>query len=211
MQGKCFVLGGAQTDFERNWTKEGKSVIALLKEVVSDGLTDVGISFDEMIELNGRNRIGCFIGNFMAEQYIGQGHLGALLTMVHPAFIGIPSARYEAACASSSVALDAAISKIQNGELDIAIVVGWELMKTVNSKTCGDILGKAAYYTIEGQGVDFPFPKLFGMLADEILKKYGITEKRLMRALATISQINYANAKCNPLDFQSHEFYFSLQ
>ena len=24
---KVYVLGGAQTDFERNWTKEGKNVI----------------------------------------------------------------------------------------------------------------------------------------------------------------------------------------
>ena len=26
----------------------------------------------------------------------------------------------------------------------------------------------------EGKGVDFPFPKLFGRLADEILNKYAI-------------------------------------
>lgn len=33
---KVYVLGGAQTDFERNWTKEGKNAVALLKETVSD-------------------------------------------------------------------------------------------------------------------------------------------------------------------------------
>ena len=43
--GKVYVLGGAQTDFERNWTKEGKNVIALLKEVIHDALEDVEISF----------------------------------------------------------------------------------------------------------------------------------------------------------------------
>ena len=35
------ILGGAQTDFERNWTKEGKGMIAILSEVVSDGLANV--------------------------------------------------------------------------------------------------------------------------------------------------------------------------
>ena len=30
------VLGGAQTDFERNWKKEGKNFVALLKEVIND-------------------------------------------------------------------------------------------------------------------------------------------------------------------------------
>lgn len=28
---QVYVLGGAQTDFERNWSKEGKNVIALLR------------------------------------------------------------------------------------------------------------------------------------------------------------------------------------
>lgn len=193
-----YVLGGAQTDFERNWTKEGKNVVALLKEVVNDGFAATGLDYDQVTELNKENRVACFIGNFIAEQYINQGHLGGLLTEVNPCFYGVPSARYEAACASSSVALDAAISKIRCGDYDLAIVVGWELMKTVDSKTGGDYLGRAAYYEKEGRGIDFPFPKLFGQLADEILAKYGTDEKRFMDALATISTINYANAKRNP-------------
>jgi acetyl-CoA C-acetyltransferase len=195
---KTYILGGAQTDFERNWTKEGKNVVALLKEAMTDGLQDAGLSYDDIIELNKNNQVACFVGNFIAEQYVNQGHLGALLTEVNPAFYGVPSARYEAACASSSVALDAAITKISNGDYDVAIVVGWELMKTVDSKTGGDFLGYAAYYEKEGKGIDFPFPKLFGKLADEILEKYDVDEKRFMDALARISVINYSNGKRNP-------------
>ena len=195
---KVYVLGGAQTDFERNWTKEGKNVVALLKEVVNDGFAATGIDYEQVTELNKENRVACYVGNFIAEQYINQGHLGGLLTEVNPCFYGVPSARYEAACASSSVALDAAISRIRCGDYDLAIVVGWELMKTVDSKTGGDYLGHAAYYEKEGRGIDFPFPKLFGQLADEILAKYGTDEKRFMDALAKISTINYANAKRNP-------------
>ena len=117
---------------------------------------------------------------------------------MNPAFYGVPSARYEAACASSSVALDAGITKISNGDYDVAIVAGWELMKTVDSKTGGDFLGYAAYYEKEGKGIDFPFPKLFGKLADEILGKYDVDEQCFMNALARISVINYANGKRNP-------------
>lgn len=195
---KTYILGGAQTDFERNWTKEGKNVVALLKEAMTDGLQDVGLTYEDIIELNKSNQVACFVGNFIAEQYVNQGHLGALLTEVNPAFYGVPSARYEAACASSSVALDAGITKISNGDYDVAIVVGWELMKTVDSKTGGDFLGYAAYYEKEGKGIDFPFPKLFGKLADEILGKYDVDEQRFMNALARISVINYANGKRNP-------------
>ena len=28
MKKKVYIMGGAQTDFERNWTKEGKGMIA---------------------------------------------------------------------------------------------------------------------------------------------------------------------------------------
>ena len=41
---KVYVLGGAQTDFQRNWNKEGKNVIALLRENIFDALKNVQIS-----------------------------------------------------------------------------------------------------------------------------------------------------------------------
>ena len=210
MNDRVYVLGGAQTDFERNWTKEGKNVIALLKEVMGDGLRATQLSYGDIASLNRENRVACFVGNFIAEKYISQGHLGALLTEVNPAFYGVPSARYEAACASGSVALDAAITKIACGEYDLAIVVGWELMKTVDSKIGGDFLGHAAYYEKEGRNIEFPFPKLFGRLADEILSKYDVQEGRFMDALAGISTINYANAKRNP-KAQTRKWFMSYE
>lgn len=208
---KVYILGGAQTDFERNWKKEGKNMVALLKEAVADGFADAGITFDDVRELNKENRVACFVGNFIAEKYTDQGHLGPFLTEVDPAFYGVPSARYEAACASSSVAIDAAQTKIMTGDYDVCIVVGWELMKTVDSKLGGDFLGRAAYYEKEGKGIDFPFPKLFGRLADETLKKYpGLDEKRYLDALARISVINYENAKRNPLA-QTRKWFMSFE
>lgn len=197
---KVYILGGAQTDFQRNWTKEGKGMVALLKEAVADGLEGAGLSFDDVKTLNQKNRVACFVGNFIAEKYVDQGHLGAFLTEVNTAFYGVPSARYEAACASSSVAIDAAATKIKSGDYDVAIVVGWELMKTVESRVGSSFLGRASYYEKEGKGIDLPFPKLFGKLADETLIKYPELDKeRYLEALAKISVKNYTNAKRNPL------------
>ncbi len=208
---KVYVLGGAQTDFERNWKKEGKGMVALLKEIMADGLGEAGLSFEDVRKLNNDNRVACFVGNFIAEKYIDQGHLGAFLTEVDSAFYGVPSARYEAACASSSVAIDVAQAKIQAGDYDVAIIVGWELMKTVDSKTGGDFLGRAAYYEKEGKGISLPFPKLFGKLADETLKKYAdLDERRYMDALAQISVMNYDNAKRNPLS-QTRKWFMSYE
>ena len=208
---KVYILGGAQTDFERNWTKEGKGMVALLKEAIADGLEGAGLTFDDIRELNRDNRVACFVGNFIAEKYVDQGHLGAFLSEVDSAFYGVPSARYEAACASSSVAIDAAATKIRADEYDVAIIVGWELMKTVESHVGGDYLGRAAYYEKESKGIDLPFPKLFGKLADETLKKYPeLDEKRYMDALAKISMINYSNAKRNPLA-QTRKWFMSYE
>lgn len=206
-----YILGGAQTDFERNWTKEGKGMIALLKEAVADGLSDAAISLDDVKALNKENRIACFVGNFIAEKYVDQGHLGAFMTEIDEAFYGVPSARYEAACASSSVAIDAAATKIRACDYDVAIVIGWELMKTVESHLGGDYLGRAAFYEKEGKGVDLPFPKLFGKLADETLIKYpNLEEKRYMDALAEISLINYRNAKRNPFA-QTRKWFMNIE
>ena len=208
---KVCILGGAQTDFERNWKKEGKGIVAILKEAMASGLTGAGLDFEDVKELNKQNRIACFVGNFIAEKYADQGHLGAFLTEVDNAFYGVPSARYEAACASSSAAIDAAATKIRAGDYDVCIVVGWELMKTVEARIGGDFLGRAACYEKEGKGIDYPFPKLFGRLADETLKKYpDLDEKRYMDALASISVINYANAKRNPLA-QTRSWFMSFE
>ncbi len=204
------ILGGSQTDFERNWKKEGKGYEALLKEVFEDSIKECNISKEEIERLNKENKIECFVGNFIAENYIEQGHLGALLTNVDKCFYGIPSARYEAACASGSVAISSAISKIKAKEIEVAIVIGFELMKTVDSKTCGDYLGKAAIYNEESKGIDLPFPKLFGRLADETIKKYNLDKERYLNALAKISEINYNNAKRNP-NAQTRKWFMNLK
>ena len=71
---KVYIMGGAQTDFERNWTKEGKGFVALLKEAVFSALDNTNLTIEEIKSLNQKNRIACFIGNFCAEYYVQQDH-----------------------------------------------------------------------------------------------------------------------------------------
>ncbi|MCP4482826.1 MAG: thiolase domain-containing protein [bacterium] len=198
MNKNIYILGGEQTDFQRNWAKEGKSFVAMLREVVDDSLAKVDIDYAELNTLNKANDVAAFIGNFAGELYNKQGHFSAFFTEINEAFYGMPCGRYEAACASGSIALEAAINKILSNEIGLALVVGVESMKTVSPSVGGDFLGTAAYYDKEAKGLDFPFPKLFGKLADVALARYKIDETRFMDALAEISTINYANAKRNP-------------
>jgi len=181
-----YILGGYQTDFARNWTKEGKHISALIREAVQGGLAATGIEPREV-------DVG-HVGNFAAELYAMQGHLGAFLVDVDPAFSGLPTGRHEAACASGSIALLAASAEIEAGRYQCALVLGVEQMKTVSPGQGGDYLGTAAWYELEAKGVEFPFPKLFGKLGDEYDRRYGLKDEHL----ATISAINYDNARKNP-------------
>ena len=187
MTAPIYVLGGFQTDFARNWTKENKHIVAMIREGVLGGLESTGLEPKDV-------EVG-HVGNFAAELYAMQGHLGAFLLDVDPALSGLPTARHEAACASGSIALLAASAEIEAGRYDLAMVVGVEQMKTVDPKRGGDFLGTAAWYDREAKGVEFPFPKLFGRLGDEYDKRFGLKDEHL----AHISAVNYSNAKRNPL------------
>jgi acetyl-CoA C-acetyltransferase len=183
---EVYLLGGYQTDFARNWTKEKKHFVALMREGVRGAL--------DATNIDPKDVQAAHIGNFAAELYCKQGHLGAFFVEVDPAFSGLPTGRHEAACASGSIALLAALAEIEAGWYDLTCVVGVEQMKTVAASEGGDFLGTAAWYEQEAKGVEFPFPKLFGKLGDEYDKRYGLKDEYL----AQISAINYANAKLNP-------------
>ena len=125
-----YVLGGAQTDFARNWSKEGKHFVAMMREATLGAL--------EATKIEPREVETAHVGNFAAELYAKQGHIGAFFLEVDPAFSGLPTSRHEAACASGSIALIAASAEIEAARYDLACVVGVEQMKTVDSTAGGD-------------------------------------------------------------------------
>jgi acetyl-CoA C-acetyltransferase len=195
---EVYVLGGYQTDFGRNWTKENKHFSALMRESVLGALERTEIAPEEIESAH--------VGNFAAGLYCMQGHLGAFFTEAHPAFSGLPTGRHEAACASGSIAILAAAAEIEAGRYDLQAVVGIEQMKTVSAAEGGAYLGTAAWYDEEAKGIEFPFPKLFGRLGDEYDKRYGLKDEHL----AEISRLNYDNAKLNP-NAQTRTWYMNKE
>lgn len=187
LRNETHILGGYQTDFSRNWLREGKDIPQILSEVVDGVLEATGIPPSD---------IGSgHVGNFAAELYATQAHLGAFLVQTNEAFNGLPTGRHEAACASGSIALLAAMAEIEAGRYDVSLVVGLEQMKTVDPVRGGDFLGTAAWYEEEAKGRAYPFPALFGQLGDVYEARYGVKDEHLSR----ISEINMTNAKRNPL------------
>ena len=107
MAADVYVLGGYQTDFGRNWTKENKHFSALMRESVLGALERCDIAPEEIESAH--------VGNFAAELYCMQGHLGAFFTEVHPAFSGIPTGRHEAACALRQSGLHKTLRRHETG------------------------------------------------------------------------------------------------
>src|SRR4029077_1453992 len=102
-----YILGGYQTDFARNFTREGKGIADLVRETVQGALAAAAGAPAEV-------EVG-HVGNFIGEVLCGQGHLGGLLLEADPAFAGLPTSRHEAACASGSVAVLAAMADLEAG------------------------------------------------------------------------------------------------
>ena len=82
-----YVLGGYQTDFARNWTREGDELFDLFSHTVESGMASTRLEPGDIDAAH--------IGNFTAELFCGQGHLGGFFAAVHPQFAGIPAARHE--------------------------------------------------------------------------------------------------------------------
>jgi acetyl-CoA C-acetyltransferase len=182
-----FVLGGAQTDFARNYAKEGRGILELFAEVVPAALADAGVTADD-VEV-------AHVGNLAAELFTGQAQLGGLLVAAVPELDGVPSTRHEAACASGSTAVLAACADLEAGRYDLALVVGVELMRNTDGQRAAEHLGSAAWAGHEAVSAKFPWPALFAEVADVYDARHGLDPA----CLGQFAEHAFARATRNPL------------
>ena len=181
-----WIVGGYQSDFARNLTREGRDIADLTAEVLDGTLTATGVEAADVGVVH--------VANAFGELFAAQAHLGAMPATVHAELWDTPATRHEAACASGSVAALAAIADLRSGAYRSALVLGVELEKTVPGDTAAQHLGAAAWTGHEGADATFMWPYMFDRVVDEYDRRYGIDEAHL-RAIATL---NFANAKANP-------------
>lgn len=180
-----YVLGGAQSDFARNWTREGLDVFAMMRDTMQAGLADA--------RLEAKDIQAAHVGNFVGELFVGQGQLGGMLTAIDPAFVGLPTGRHEAACASGSIAMLAATAEIEAGRYDVVAVLGVELMRNVPGGKAADYLGAAAWKGREFDDAQFVWPAAFDRVLTAYDARYGVKHEHLSR----ISEIAFGNARVN--------------
>lgn len=187
MAQRVWVLDGHQSDFARNLHREGVGFDGLTREVVEGTLTAAGVPGEDIEVIH--------VANAFGQLFTGQGHLGAMPATVHDSLWGTPSARHEAACASGSIAILAAMADLGAGNYDSALVLGVELEKTQSSDEAARTLGAAAWVGHEAEGVTYVWPHTFARVAEEYAVRFGLDEAHLR----AISATNLANAKRNPL------------
>lgn len=179
----AFVLGGAQTDFARRWSREGLDLGDMMAEAAREAMADARAERVDVVH----------VGNFNGELFRGQGHLGSLIGQVAPELAGVPASRHEAACASGGVALLAALADLSAGFHDVALVVGVEEMRNVPGDVAAQHLGSAAWAGREGDGYRYLWPGMFGAIADEYDRRYGLAYE----TLGAIARANLEAARRN--------------
>ena len=181
-----YILGGTQTDFSVNWTRDNRTLFDLFSSTVTEAL--------EKTDLDAKDVEVGHVGNFVAELFAGQGQLGGYFGHVHPDFSGMPASRHEGACASGSLATLAAMADIESGRYGLACVAGIELMRNVPGDQAAENLGAAAWKGREAVTAKYVWPAMFSDLADEYALRYGLKYEHLME----ISKINFENGRRNP-------------
>ena len=149
------LLGGYQSDFSRNWEREGFGLYDLFADTLNRGLEQTGLDPADIA-------VG-HVGNFVGELFTRQGLLGGFFGMVYPELANLPTSRHEAACASGSIAIMSAMRDIEAGHYDVACALGLELMRNVDGKTGAEYLGTAAWSGHEAlpEDCDFPWPHMY--------------------------------------------------
>lgn len=135
-----------------------------------------------------------YVGNFCGELFNNQGHLGAGLAVADPAFIGKPSMRVEAACASGGLAFYSAVQSILAGS-DVALAAGVEVQTTAKPRVGGDYLARAADYDRQRGIDDFTFPAIFANRKKEYLAHF---KDATSRDIAAVAAKAYAAGNRNP-------------
>jgi acetyl-CoA C-acetyltransferase len=170
-------------------SKFGKLEGLYAREIFAEAAKE---AFDRCPKLDPKKDIQALFVGHMGESYEHQGHTGA--TMAD--WVGlehVPATRTEAACASSGVALRAAIYAVCSGLSDVVMVGGVEKMTHRATAEVTEYLAMASDYPFE-QWHGMTFPGLYALMATAHMHAYGTTE----RHLAMISVKNHYHGSLNP-------------
>ncbi len=183
---KIYILGGYQSDFANNIARANQSVSDLFVDTVRSGLAACKLDAAEI-------EVG-HVGNFVSSLFSGQAQLGGFFGHVDPAMRYMPASSHEAACASGSMAILAAMADLEAGRYDTACVLGIEIMRNVSGEQAAANLRPAAWASQEWTETDFVWPCAFNNMLALYEERYSLNKDYLY----AISKQNFASARLNP-------------
>lgn len=179
------VLGVGMTKFGYH---PNKSLAELFAEAFFEAFEESNIELKDIEAL--------YFGNFIGEMTDGSANLGGFVAD-EVGLKDIPAKRYEAACASSSVAFREAYYAVATGLYDCVVVGGSERLYNA-----GTAIGTRALATaVDGVyeiAAGLTFPGVFALAARFYSKKYEIPLDELREKMAMVSIKNHKYGAVNP-------------
>jgi len=180
---KVAIVGVGNSKFG---VRSDVNVSELAFEAVKPSLEDAGLAAKDI--------------PFVALGSVGAGAwyeelLPAVITGEYCGLTGAGLMRVEAACASGSAAFFAAYSAVASGHVDVAMALGVEKMREIDTPTAMEWIGRAGYYFWEFHNFGLTFPAYYALYANAYMAKYGATEEDL----ALVAVKNHKYAAMNPI------------
>ncbi len=180
---KVAIVGVGNSKFGN---RNDVNVAELAFEAVKPSLIDAGISAKDI--------------EFVALGSVGAGawYEELLPAVVVSEYCGLTKAglaRCEAACASGSAAFQTAYATVASGQAEVAMALGVEKMREIDTLTAMEWIGRAGYYLWEFHNFGLTFPGYYALYANAHMAKYGTTEEDL----ALVAVKNHKYGSMNPI------------
>ncbi|MEM1536963.1 MAG: thiolase domain-containing protein [Candidatus Bathyarchaeia archaeon] len=121
--------------------------------------------------------------------------LPAVVSAEYCGLTGAGLVRCEAACASGSAAFTTAYWAVASGQAEIALALGVEKMREIDTPTMMEWIGRAGYYLWEFHNFGVTFPAYYALYATAHMARFGTTEEDL----ALVAVKNHKYASMNPI------------
>lgn len=175
------VIGFGMSPWGSEWKLSARDLIARGAKATVE---DAGITLKDIEAIH--------IGAMSSGLFTGQENLGAYAADAMGC-VGVPASRHEGACASASVAFNAACDDVASGRHKIVFAGGVEKMTDVSGDDATAALAAAAEREFEAdQGATFPL--LYALMAKSHMATYGTTRQML----TAVAVKNHRNAARNP-------------
>jgi acetyl-CoA C-acetyltransferase/acetyl-CoA acyltransferase len=152
----------------------------------------------EDARVEARDLQALFIGNVLGGFEEGQINIAPFLSAEIGMPLTAPSARFESACASATVAIRHGVLMVASGVYDLVMVGGTERTTIMGTPLATRTFAMGSHSEYE-RFAGITFPGVFAMAAHLYADKYDIPLDRLKRSMAQVAVKNHHNGTMNPL------------